>query len=113
MTQTAKLDITRADERGLIIGLNEFSGYVGVALAGIVTGYAASMLGPREGLLVVRHRPSSGWRPCWRWSGVRGNAALGACRGRSGIAGCTRPGTEAALSAESVGASRRPARSSR
>ena len=51
MTQTAKLDITRADQRGLVIGLNEFSGYVGVALAGVITGYAASMLGPREGLL--------------------------------------------------------------
>ncbi len=51
MTQTAKLDITRADQRGLVIGLNEFSGYVGVAIAGVVTGYAASALGPREGLL--------------------------------------------------------------
>lgn len=51
MTQTAKLDITRADQRGLVIGLNEFSGYVGVAVAGVVTGYLASMLGPREGLL--------------------------------------------------------------
>lgn len=51
MTQTAKLDITRADQRGLVIGLNEFSGYVGVALAGVVTGYLASMLGPRQGLL--------------------------------------------------------------
>jgi MFS family permease len=51
MTQTAKLDITRADQRGLVIGLNEFSGYVGVAIAGVATGYAASLLGPREGLL--------------------------------------------------------------
>ncbi len=31
-----------ADQRGLVIGLNEFAG---------VTGYAASLLGPREGLL--------------------------------------------------------------
>lgn len=51
MTQTAKLDLTRADQRGLVIGLNEFSGYVGVAIAGVVTGYAASLLGPRAGLL--------------------------------------------------------------
>ncbi len=51
MTQTAKLDITRADQRGLVIGLNEFAGYVGVAGAGVLTGYAASMLGAREGLL--------------------------------------------------------------
>lgn len=51
MTQTASLDITRADQRGLVIGLNEFSGYVGVAIAGVVTGYAASALGARAGLL--------------------------------------------------------------
>jgi MFS family permease len=51
MTQTAKLDFTRADQRGLVIGLNEFSGYVGVAVAGVVTGYLAAWLGPREGLL--------------------------------------------------------------
>lgn len=51
MTQTAKLDLTRADQRGLVIGLNEFAGYVGVAVAGVLTGYAASALGPRAGLL--------------------------------------------------------------
>jgi MFS family permease len=51
MTQTAKLDLTRADQRGLVIGLNEFSGYLGVAVAGVITGYAASLLGPRAGLL--------------------------------------------------------------
>jgi MFS family permease len=52
MTQTAKLDITRPDQRGLTLGLNEFSGYVGVAVAGIVTGYLATALGPRMGLFV-------------------------------------------------------------
>ena len=52
MTQTPKLDITRADQRGLTLGLNEFAGYVGVALAGIITAYAASVVGPRLGLLV-------------------------------------------------------------
>lgn len=52
MTQTAKLDITRLDERGLTLGLNEFAGYVGVALAGIVTAYLATVLGARTGLLV-------------------------------------------------------------
>ena len=52
MTQTAKLDITRPDERGLTMGLNEFSGYVGVALAGVLTAYAAEALGARLGLLV-------------------------------------------------------------
>lgn len=52
MTQTAKLDIARADERGLAIGLNEFAGYFGVAAAGIVTGYMATAFGARMGLLV-------------------------------------------------------------
>src|SRR3989339_601453 len=52
MTQTAKLDITRPDRRGLPIGLNEFSGYVGLALAGIATAYLATILGARTGLLV-------------------------------------------------------------
>jgi MFS family permease len=52
MTQTSKLDITRPDQRGLTIGLNEFSGYVGVAIAGIVTGYMATAFGARQGLLI-------------------------------------------------------------
>lgn len=52
MTQTAKLDLTRADERGLTLGLNEFAGYLGVALAGIVTAYLATAWGARIGLLV-------------------------------------------------------------
>ena len=52
MTQTAKLDITRANQRGLTMGLNEFSGYVGVAIAGVVTAYAAEALGARLGLLI-------------------------------------------------------------
>ncbi len=52
MTQNAKLDITRPNQRGLIIGLNEFSGYVGLALAGILTAYLATMLGARTGLLI-------------------------------------------------------------
>lgn len=52
MTQTAKLDLTRLNERGLTIGLNEFAGYVGVALAGIVTAYMAVSLGARDALLL-------------------------------------------------------------
>jgi MFS family permease len=52
MTQTSKLDVTRADQRGLTLGLNEFAGYLGVALAGIITAYAASAWGARLGLLV-------------------------------------------------------------
>lgn len=52
MTQTSKLDITRLEERGFTLGLNEFAGYVGVALAGIATAYLATQLGARVGLLL-------------------------------------------------------------
>jgi MFS family permease len=51
MTQTSVLDFTKPQQRGLVIGLNEFAGYVGVALAGIATGYTATWLGARSGLL--------------------------------------------------------------
>jgi MFS family permease len=52
MTQTSKLDITRADQRGLTIGLNEFSGYLGVAIGGVLTAYLSEWMTPRSGLLV-------------------------------------------------------------
>ena len=51
MTQTAKLDITNLNQRGLAIGLNEFAGYIGVAVAGVITGYMSEILPPREALL--------------------------------------------------------------
>lgn len=51
MTQTAKLDLGKAEERGLAIGLNEFAGYAGVAVAGIVTAYLAARYGARDSLL--------------------------------------------------------------
>ena len=50
MTVTSKLDIVRPDERGLATGFNEFSGYGGVALAGLVTGYLAADFDPRTSL---------------------------------------------------------------
>lgn len=52
MTQTAKLDLARRNQRGFAIGINEFAGYVGVAVAGIITAYLAQHLGARMGLLV-------------------------------------------------------------
>ena len=52
MTQTAKLDLTHAHERGTAIGLNEFAGYVGVAAAGIATAYLTQYYGARTGLFV-------------------------------------------------------------
>lgn len=53
MTQTAKLDISKDSERGLTIGLNEFAGYLGVALGGLVTAYSVDWLGMRESLLYI------------------------------------------------------------
>lgn len=52
MTQTSQLDLTRRDQRGLTLGLNEFSGYVGLALAGVITAYLAAIIGTRFGILV-------------------------------------------------------------
>lgn len=52
MTVTAKLDIVRADQRGVATGFNEFVGYGGVALAGLLTGYLASGFDPRWSLFV-------------------------------------------------------------
>jgi MFS family permease len=51
MTQTAKLDLTRADQRGWVIGLNEFAGYAGMAIAGVLAALAAQRLGTRPGVL--------------------------------------------------------------
>lgn len=51
MTLTSKLDLTRADRRGLTNGLNEFAGYCAVAVAGVVTAHLSGRLGSRLGLL--------------------------------------------------------------
>ena len=50
MTVTSKLDIVRPEQRGLATGFNEFSGYGGVALAGLITGYLAVDFNPRASL---------------------------------------------------------------
>jgi MFS family permease len=52
MTVTSKLDIVGPEQRGLATGFNEFSGYGGVALAGLLTGYLASDFDPRWTLFV-------------------------------------------------------------
>lgn len=50
MTLTTKLDLTRAERRGLTNGINEFAGYGGVALAGLLTAWLAQSLGARSAL---------------------------------------------------------------
>ncbi|HSF92635.1 MAG TPA: MFS transporter, partial [Paracoccaceae bacterium] len=52
MTVTAKMDIVRANQRGMATGFNEFAGYGGVAIAGIATSYLASVFDPRASLFV-------------------------------------------------------------
>jgi len=52
MTVTSKLDIVRPEQRGVATGFNEFAGYGGVALAGLVTGYLASDFDPRWTLFI-------------------------------------------------------------
>lgn len=52
MTQTAQLDLTRPEERGLTLGLNEFAGYAGVALAGMATASLAATWGVRPALML-------------------------------------------------------------
>lgn len=52
MTVTSKLDIVRPEQRGLATGFNEFAGYGGVAIAGLITAYLASYFDPRMSLFV-------------------------------------------------------------
>lgn len=52
MTVTSKLDIVRSNQRGLATGFNEFAGYGGVAIAGLITAYLASFFDPRMSLFV-------------------------------------------------------------
>ncbi len=52
MTVTSKLDIVNPEQRGVATGFNEFAGYGGVAIAGLLTGYLASDFDPRWTLFV-------------------------------------------------------------
>lgn len=45
MTVNMKIDLVGKEKRGLALGLNEFAGYVAVALVGFLTGYLAAAYG--------------------------------------------------------------------
>jgi MFS family permease len=45
MTVNMKIDLVGRENRGLALGLNEFAGYLSVAIIGFVTGYLASTYG--------------------------------------------------------------------
>src|SRR5579875_2231342 len=47
MTVTSKVDLVGRSQRGLALGINEFSGYIGVAIASAVTGALAATYGLR------------------------------------------------------------------
>jgi MFS family permease len=47
MTVTSKIDLVGKRQRGLALGINEFSGYAGVAIASMVTGALAAHYGLR------------------------------------------------------------------
>ena len=47
ITVTSKIDLVGARSRGLALGINEFSGYAGVAIGGFVGGALSSVYGPR------------------------------------------------------------------
>lgn len=47
MTVTSKIDLVGRKQRGLALGINEFSGYLGVALASAATGLLAAQYGLR------------------------------------------------------------------
>lgn len=53
MTQTAQLDVTGKHQRGAVMGLNEFSGYLGVALAGLLSAGLAAHWGARLAILAT------------------------------------------------------------
>lgn len=53
MTQAAKLDFVHQNERGIAIGLNEAFGYVGLAVAGVLTVQLAALIGARLSLLIT------------------------------------------------------------
>lgn len=42
MTVNMKVDIVKSNQRGLVIGLNEFVGYLGLALSAAITGFIAT-----------------------------------------------------------------------
>ncbi|WP_342591014.1 MFS transporter [Isorropodon fossajaponicum symbiont] len=50
MTINSKLDLARSNQKGLVSGINEFSGYV--AIAGVATAYIVNLIGARQGLFI-------------------------------------------------------------
>ncbi|MFZ1389839.1 MAG: MFS transporter [Thiolinea sp.] len=52
MTLNSTLDMAQLSQKGLVNGLNEFSGYAAVGLAGIMTAWLVDIYGARQGLFL-------------------------------------------------------------
>ncbi len=53
MTVTSKMDLVGAKRRGMALGINEFSGYFGVAVISAIAGYLSSAYSPRPTPFIV------------------------------------------------------------
>jgi len=52
VTQISSVDITNKENRGFVVGLNEFSGYFGVAIGGILISYMTSLFPVKLALFI-------------------------------------------------------------
>ncbi|QBZ82057.1 MFS transporter [Hydrogenovibrio crunogenus] len=52
MALNSKLDLAKSTQKGLVNGVNEFSGYAAVGIAGLVTAYFVEWFGAKEGLFI-------------------------------------------------------------
>lgn len=52
MALNSKLDLAKSTQKGLVNGVNEFSGYAAVGVAGLVTAYFVEWFGAKEGLFI-------------------------------------------------------------
>jgi len=52
MALNSKLDLAKSSQKGFVNGLNEFSGYAAVGLAGVLTAYFVEYWGARDGLFI-------------------------------------------------------------
>jgi MFS family permease len=52
MALNSKLDLAKTTQKGLVNGVNEFSGYAAVGIAGVVTAYFVELWGAKEGLFI-------------------------------------------------------------
>ena len=52
VTQISSVDITKTERRGFTVGLNEFSGYFGVAIGGVLVSYMTSLFSVKVALFL-------------------------------------------------------------